>query len=395
MRKLWIYILIGLVVIFILFRMFFSRDNVEIELVTQEITQGEVEDIISSTGTVKALNTVDVGTQVSGVIDEIYVDFNSQVKKGQVLARLDTRTLSANVADARAALQKSQLLVEQAGIIHERSKKLFEDKLISQEEYDRSKYEFETAQLNVQTARTALDRAQVNLGYATIISPVDGIVISRTVEKGQTVAAAFTTPTLFTIAADLKEMIIEADIDEADIGKVKTEQHVEFFVDAFPDELFKGNVKQIRLQPKTIQNVVNYTVVISLENPDMKLFPGMTANLSIIAEHKEGVIVVPSASLNYALPDEMPEGYRVYDTTGFDENEIGKRARVWVISDKTINARVVETGVSDGAVSEITSGLKEKEFIITGVLDQKDLEMKKKKSSPLMPNIRKSNTKKK
>jgi len=239
-----------------------------------------------------------------------------------------------------------------------------------------------------------LERAQVNLGYATIVSPVDGIVISRTIEKGQTVAAAFTTPTLFTIAADLKEMIIEADIDEADIGKVKTDQEVEFFVDAFPDEYFTGKVKQIRLQPKTIQNVVNYTVVIGVSNPDMRLYPGMTANLSIVAEKRTDVLIASSAALNYILPDELPEGYKLFDTTGYDENEISKRARLWVMKkDKSIHARIVETGVSDGAISEITKGVNEGELIITGVFEG-DENVKKKKTSPFMPNVRKPANKK-
>ncbi|MFI5204592.1 MAG: efflux RND transporter periplasmic adaptor subunit, partial [Flavobacteriales bacterium] len=299
MRKIWIYIPVGIISILLLWQIFFKSDATNLELVTQKIEPGEVSDIISATGTLKALNTVDVGTQVSGVIDEIYTDFNESVKKGQLIAKLDMRTLSANLADASSALQKARLQAAQTGTVFDRSKKLMEESLISQEEFDRTKYEYEAAQLNVETAKTSLERAQVNLGYASIVSPVNGIVISRNIEKGQTVAAAFTTPTLFTIAADLKEMVIEADIDEADIGKVKTGQAVEFFVDAFPDEYFTGTVKQIRLQPKTIQNVVNYSVVIGVSNPDMKLFPGMTANLSIVAEKRTNVLIVPSAALNY------------------------------------------------------------------------------------------------
>lgn len=394
MRKRWIYIIVGLIAIFIIWQLFFKTSDSNIELVTEKITQGEVVDIISATGTLKALNTVDVGTQVSGVIDEIYTDFNKTVKKGMVLARLDTRTLVANVADATAALQKARLQLAQTSTIFERSKKLLEEGLIAQEEFDRTKFEYESAQLNVETAKTALERARVNLGYATIISPVDGIVISRNVERGQTMAAAFTTPTLFTIAADLKEMIIEADIDEADIGKVKIEQEVEFFVDAFPDEYFTGKVKQIRLQPKTIQNVVNYTVVISVSNPEMKLYPGMTANLSIVAERKTNVLIAPSAALNYTLSDNIPTGYTLVDTTGFDENEIGKRARLWIVKNKTIYASIIETGVSDGAISEITKGAKEGDVIVTGVFEN-DENVKKKKTSPFMPNVRKpANSKK-
>jgi HlyD family secretion protein len=389
MRKIWIYLPVSVVIIIILWQAFFKKRDSRIELISEPISRGQVADVISATGTLKALNTVDVGTQVSGVIDEIYTDYNKPVKKGQLLSKLDTRTLVANVADANAALQKAKLQSSQAATVYERSKKLFEQNLVSQEEFDRTKFEFESAQLNVETAKTALERAQVNLGYATIVSPVEGIVISKNIEKGQTVAAAFTTPVLFTIAADLKEMIIEADIDEADIGKVKVDQDAEFFVDAFPNEYFKGKVKQIRLQPKTIQNVVNYTVVISVANPDMKLFPGMTANLVIVAQKRTNVLLVPGSALNYSLPNELPSGYKLFDTTGYDENEISNRARIWILKkDRSIHARIVETGVSDGAISEITKGASENEIIITGVLEGDD-NVKKKKTSPFMPNVRK------
>jgi HlyD family secretion protein len=385
------FIIIGVVVLVAIYFVLRGGGKKNIEIVTTKIEKGEISDIITATGTLKALNTVDVGTQVSGVIDEIMVDFNDNVKKGQIIARLDTKTLSANVQDAQSALERARIQLEQTKLIYERAKKLYADKLISKEELERAEFEFQNASVSVKSAQVQVSRASVNIGYATISSPIDGVVISRNVSKGQTVAAAFSTPTLFSIANDLTSMLIEADIDEADIGKVKVGQRVEFFVDAFQNDNFNGIVKQVRLQPKSIQNVVNYTVVIEVKNPDLKLFPGMTANISIIVEDKKGILITPTSALNYILPDELPLDLHIVDTTGYDENEISNRARVWMKEGNTLRATIVETGITDGSTTEIISGIKPGTEIVTGIDEKKENVIKKK--SPLVPNLRKPSKK--
>ncbi len=376
-------ILVGL---FLFYKIFLGSKGEELVVLSQPISKGEITDVITATGTLKALNTVDVGTQVSGVIDELYVDFNDKVKTGQVIARLDTKTLNANVSDAKSNLDRAQLQTQQLKLVYERTKSLFDQKLASKEELERTEYEYKNAEINVKMMSVQLNRASVNLGYASVISPINGVVVSRNVSKGQTVAAAFTTPTLFTIAQDLKDMLIEADIDEADIGKVKVGQAVEFFVDAYPNELFAGKVQQIRLQPKTTQNVVNYTVIIELKNEELKLFPGMTANISIIVEKKINILIIPATSLNYVLPDEMPKGIEISDTTTFDENEIGSRSKVWVKEKNRIRAIVVETGITDGSTYELIKGLPENTEVVTSI--EKKSTVITKKTSPLVPNVR-------
>jgi len=357
---------------------FFARNKSgKLEIVTQPVKRGEIVDVITATGSLKALNTVDVGTQVSGVIDELYVDFNDKVKAGQVIARLDTKTLSANVADAKSNLDRAQLQTQQLKLVYERTKNLYEQKLASKEEFERAEFEYKNAEVNVKMMKVQLDRAAVNLGYASVISPINGVVISRNVSKGQTVAASFTTPTLFTIAHDLTNMLIEADVDEADIGKVKVGQSVEFFVDAYQDQTFYGTVEQIRLQPKTVQSVVNYTVIISVRNETLKLFPGMTANISIVVERKQNIPVVPATALNYVLPEQMPEGIDIMDTTNFDENEFGARSKVWVKEKNRLRAVVIETGITDGSTYEVVKGIPENTEVVTAVEEKKNSGAKK------------------
>lgn len=374
-----IIILLLVIVALMGLRIFIKKSSApKIEVLTEKVSKGNITDMITATGSLKALNTVDVGTQVSGVIDELYVDYNDNVKSGQIIARLDTKTLNANVSDAKSNLERSVLQAEQLKLTFERTKSLFDKQLASKEEFERAEYEWRNAEVNVKMMKVQLDRASVNLGYASVVSPINGVVVSRNVSKGQTVAAAFTTPTLFTIAQDLTNMLIEADIDEADIGKVKLGQKVEFFVDAYPNETFTGSVKQVRLQPKTTQSVVNYTVIIELKNEDLKLFPGMTANISIIIENKSNIPLIPASSLNYVLPDEIPEGIQVVDTTNFDENEIGNKSRVWMKKGNTITAIIVETGINDGSTYELIKGLKEGTEVVTSIQEVKPNVTKKK-----------------
>ena len=284
---------------------------------TVQVQRGDLSITVNATGEIKPLQTVEVGTQVSGVISNIYVDYNSRVKKGQVIAKLDTRTLKAQADDANAMLDRSKVALRQAERDFKRNTGLLEQKAIAQMDYDNSLDVYETAKANLVSAQLAADRSQVNLDYGTITSPIDGVVISRTYEPGQTVAASFNTPTLFKIANDLTKMKIEASIDEADIGQVKVGQKVTFNVDAFPDRSFEGLVQQIRLSPTTVNNVVTYTVVIEVANPDEKLMPGMTANLTIYVEDQKGILKIASRafaftpSMNIIMKyARIPEGLR-------------------------------------------------------------------------------------
>jgi HlyD family secretion protein len=267
---------------------------------TLVVQRGNMSVSVTATGELKPLQTVEVGTQVSGVIAEIKADFNSKVKKGQVIAQLDTRTLESMLADANAMLEKAKVQLRQAERDFKRTTGLLEQKAVAQVDYDNALDAYETAKANLISAQVSADRAQVNLNYGTITAPIDGVVISRAVDEGQTVAASFSTPTLFKIANDLTKMKIEASIDEADIGQVKVGQRTTFTVDAYTDLTFEGTVQQIRLQPTTVNNVVTYTVVIDVANPDLKLMPGMTANLTIYVEDEKNVLKIASRAFNFS-----------------------------------------------------------------------------------------------
>jgi HlyD family secretion protein len=274
----------------------------EIEWETKEIEKGDINIEITATGTLEAVTEVEVGTQVSGIINELYVDFNSKVKKGQVIARLDTTTLAAQVFDSRANLERKQILLNQADRNWKRTKQLFEEKVVAQVDYDMALDDFETAKSNVLSAEAQLNRNIINLNYATITAPIDGIVISKSVEMGQTVASSLNAPVLFNIVNDLTKMQVEASVDEADIGQIKEGQNVTFTVDAFPDDQFEGVVRQVRYQPIVVSNVVSYTVIVDVSNPDMKLLPGMTANITVNIDKREDVLKVPSRALNFTPP---------------------------------------------------------------------------------------------
>lgn len=282
---------------------FWGRSAPEVKWRTAKIEKGDIKVSVTATGTLQAVVTVQVGTQVSGTVSAIYADFNAQVKKGQVVARIDTTLLRAALTDALSSMEKATAQERQASDELKRTKTLFDRSLVSQSDLDLSTANARVAGANLSSARAQVDRARINLRYATIVSPIDGIVLSRAVDVGQTVAASFNTPTLFTIAGDLKQMQVQASVDEADIGKIQVGQKSTFTVDAYPDSNFTGQVSQIRLQPVTVQNVVSYTVVIDVPNPQLKLMPGMTANLTIVVAGKEDVVVAPSAALRFTPPD--------------------------------------------------------------------------------------------
>lgn len=295
---------IALAGILIAFVVSAKRNKNEYHYETAVVEKGNISNSVTATGTVSAIITVDVGTQVSGIIKKLYVDFNSKVKKGEVLAEMDKTPLIASMNDAEAAMEnaKAQLTYQEAN--YNRIKPLYDKNLVSQSDYDQALFNYQTAKANLKSVQSQYQRAQINLNYATIYSPVDGTVLDRAVNEGQTVAAGFSTPKLFTIANDLTQMQVQASVDEADIGQVKDGDNVTFTVDAYPDLTFKGKVTQVRLEPVTSNNVVTYTVVIQAPNPDLKLMPGMTANITINTQEANDVLLVPSKALLFKPANE-------------------------------------------------------------------------------------------
>ncbi|NOY22774.1 MAG: efflux RND transporter periplasmic adaptor subunit [Acidobacteria bacterium] len=277
---------------------------------TVKLKRGTLENTVSSTGTLSAIGTVEVGTQVSGTLKQVLVDFNDHVKKNQLLAVLDKRVLKSAVQEARAGLMKAHAQEEMAQADFKRSKRLYDDRMVSEQDFVQAKTTLETAKASVISAETSLNRSQTNLNYAEIRSPIDGTIIQRNVESGQTVAASFSTPTLFLVAADLSKMEIQALVDESDIGQIRLNQSVRFTVEAYPDKTFTGTVEQIRLQPSTVNNVVNYTVIVNADNPDHVLLPGMTATVDFIAQHLENVLLVPNAALRFKPTEAMKQTMR-------------------------------------------------------------------------------------
>jgi len=351
----------------------FSDNKNEMSFRTEKVIKGDIVSMVTATGTVNAVTTVLVGTQVSGTVKEIYADFNTKVKKGQLIARIDPATFEAQVAQARANLlaaranlEKSEATLVDTKRTMERNRELLSKNLIAQSDLDTAETNYETSKAQVsvsksQVAQTeaALRIAESNLGYTKIISPVDGVVISRNVDVGQTVAASFQTPTLFTIAEDLTKMQIDASVDEADIGSIVSGQDVEFTVDSYPDITFHGNVSQVRNAPITVENVVTYDVVIKVDNPELKLKPGMTANVSIILMKKSGVLKIPNAALRLNL-SEREKG-----------KTMPKGRGVWVLEKGKPQRVSISTGISDGSYTELVSGeISEGQEIIVESLDK-------------------------
>ncbi len=292
-----------------------------------EVTRGDLENLVSCTGTLSAVGTVEIGTQVSGSIDSVFVDFNDTVKKGQLLAVLDTTLLAAAVRDAEAGVLRATAQMELAESEFKRDIQLYDKDLISEQAFIASQTNSKTAQASLTTSKASLDRARTNLKYAVIRSPIDGTVIHRNVEPGQTVAASFSTPTLYIIAEDLARMEIHAQVDESDIGQIKNGQEVRFTVQTYIDETFAGTVRQIWLQPTTVQNVVTYTVVIDANNRDNLLLPGMTATVDFILEQKQDVLLIPNAALRFTPTEEMMQEMRAQreQRTGEQPDSTGQK----------------------------------------------------------------------
>ena len=381
MKKIVVGIVIAAVLGVTAYVVFGDRDT-DPKFKTEKITRGPIQTSITATGTVNPVINVLVGTQVSGTIKKIYVDFNSPVKQGQVITLIDPATFDAQVAQARANLQAAKANYEKARAADidakrtmGRNKELLARNLIAQSDFDTASTNYDSAKAQVvchnaqiAQAEASLKTAEINLAYTRIVSPVDGTVVSRNVDVGQTVAASFQTPTLFTIAKDLTKMQIDSNVAEADIGKINVDQPVEFTVDAYPDITFKGRVSEVRNAPITVQNVVTYDVVVKVDNSDLKLRPGMTANISIIVADKKDVLRISNAALRFKLSEEgkgIPQ--RTVDSSeyGTDAEQKDKSRGVWILENKTPRRVKIATGISNSTYTELLPGdLKEGQDLI-------------------------------
>jgi HlyD family secretion protein len=338
----------------------FRSGNNEVAYRTDPVTRGDVQQSVTATGTVNPVTTVQVGTQVSGTIKELYADFNSRVKKGQIIAQIDPTFYETQLAQAQANTDHADAAMRDAERILNQNKALFARNLVAKNDYDAAVTGYDSAKAQMAQAKAALQTAATNLSYTKIYSPVDGIVISRNVDVGQTVAASFQTPTLFTIAQDLTKMQIDTNVAESDIGAVKVGQEVEFTVDAYPNTTFSGKVWQIRQAPITVQNVVTYNVVVQVNNSDFRLMPGMTANVSIIIETRHDVLRITNASLRFRMTD-RPAGGSAGGVAGTGTKTgagVGEKKgpSVWVLEQGMPKRVSITPGVSDGNYTEITSG---------------------------------------
>lgn len=375
MKKLVAGIIILSLLAVIAVALYHKQDNAA-KFRTDKVVRGDVAATVTATGTVNAVTTVLVGTQVSGTIKEIYVDFNSRVKKGQVIARIDPATLEAQVEQAKANalsaaanLEKAEAALIDSKRIMNRNQELYPKNMLARSEMDTSETNYVSAKAQVSVskaqvtqAEAALKISEINLRYTKILSPVDGTVVSRNVDVGQTVAASFQTPTLFNIAQDLTKMQIDTSVAEADIGKITVDQPVEFTVDAYPEITFKGKVSEIRNAPIIVQNVVTYNVVVKVDNRELKLKPGMTANVSIIVSEKKGVLKLPNAALRFRPSDDRGKAASRH-----------KGSSVWIIENEQPNRINVTTGISNGNYTELVSGeIKEgQELIVESISKQK------------------------
>lgn len=384
-KKLWIGIgVIALIAVgFFLFSGGKKEQKVEFE--TAKAERATISSSITATGTIEPVTSVTVGTQVSGIVSKLYVDYNSVVKKGQVIAELDKTNLTSELKTAQANLSSAQSTLNYELNNYNRYQTLYNKGLVSADEYETAKLSYLKAKEQVNTSRESVRKAQTNLGYATITSPIDGVVLSKAVEEGQTVAASFNTPELFTIAQDLTDMRVIADIDEADIGGVKEGQRVSFTVDAFPDDHFEGQVTQVRQQATTESNVVTYEVVISAPNNDLKLKPGLTANVTIFTLEKNDVLAVPAKALRF-MPNEalINEGQTIED--------VEAPMKVWTLEGNTFKAHAVQIGTTNGLLTEITSGIDPgTDVLVDFTISGDEQAVDQQTQNPFMPRPRNNN----
>ena len=397
-KKIWLIILGVFIVLIAVMGIVRATKSANKELVirTHVVAEYTAVQTVTATGTIEPVETVEVGTQVSGKVEKIYVDFNDVVKKGDLLAELDKQTLNQSLSRARASLTSAESALNYAKLTFERTKQLYEANAATLAAFQEAQNSYTQAQMSMRNAQAAYDQARVDLGYAEIYSPIDGIVLDRAVEVGQTVAASFSTPTLFTLANDLTKMQVEADVDEADIGQVKVGQRVTFTVDAYMEDEFEGTVSQIRMKPTTTSNVVTYTVIIDAPNPDQKLFPGMTASVTIVTEEQIG-LGVPAEAFNFT-PDEAvlksmrkpeppkdgkPEGERPQMEEG--EKQGASRSMVWLKKGNDMMPRPVKVGMSDGAYKIVEQGLQAGDSVVLSAQFVVKEKAVKKGENPFMP----------
>ena len=415
------------VVALLIFR-HYGKKEAEATFETVKVERGNITNTVTATGTIEAVISVNVGTQVSGIINKVYVDFNDVVKKGQLLAEIDKKSLINQLEQSKASVDQAQAQLNFQEATFNRMKALFDKKLIAQSDYDQALYNYQNAKASLTNANAAYDRNKVNLDYATIYSPIDGVVLNRAIEEGQTVAASFNTPTLFTIVNDLTQMQVQTSVDEADIGKVKQGQRVEFTVDAYADLKFEGTVSEVRLQPVTTNNVVTYVVILNAPNPDKKLMPGMTASATIFVDEKENTLILSGKALRFTpsqaylqkmfakraasgkakgtaaggsfprrgttgsasgtsdVSASIPAGIRLQECpylVGFGKD--GGKV-VWVKDDKGgIRPNPIKTGIDNGTNIEVVSGLKEGDEVIISMSGDGSATTKKTQEGPRGP----------
>ena len=386
-KKLWIILGVAVVAIVAYLLLSGGKKKQTVSFATAKVERTNIQNTITATGTIEPVTSVTVGTQVSGIVSHLYVDYNSVVKKGQVIAELDKTNLISELNAQRANLTSAQSALNYQQSNYNRYKTLYDKGLVSADEFESARLQYQQASQQVASARESVQRAQTNLGYATITSPIDGVVLNKAVEEGQTVAASFNTPELFTIAQDLTDMRVIADIDEADIGGVSEGQRVSFTVDAFPDDQFEGHVTQVRQQATTESNVVTYEVVISAPNVDLKLKPGLTANVTIFTLEKNGVLCVPAKALRFMPVEALLEKEQTID-------DVESPTKVWTLEGNVFKAHAVETGTTNGLLTEIVSGVSEgtevlTDFSLSGGEEPADDQAR----NPFMPGPRNNNKK--
>lgn len=361
LSKVWLVVAVVIIVAIVAWALSGSKKEEQISFETAAVAPANIMNSITATGTIEPVTSVTVGTQVSGIVSKLYVDYNSVVKKGQVIAELDKTNLMSQLNSAKTQLATAQSQLNYQTINFNRYKTLYQKGLVAADDFDSAKLSYTQAKEQVAAAKEEVQRAQTNLGYATITSPIDGIVLSKSVEEGQTVAASFSTPELFTIAQDLTNMQVVADVDEADIGDVKEGERVSFTVDAYPDDTFEGTVKQVRQEATTTNNVVTYEVVISAPNADLKLKPGLTANVTIYTAERKGVLSVQSKALRFTPQKETVGKMKILDQTGNAKN------KVWTIEGNSIVAHNVNIGMTDGTNTQILNGISAGVKVVTGL----------------------------
>lgn len=387
--KIWIGVIAVAIIAVAVWMLSGIKKERQISFETDKVKKTDIQNSITATGTIEPVTSVTVGTQVSGIVSKLFVDYNSVVKKGQIIAELDKTNLTSELNTAKANLSSAQSTLAYETANYKRYKTLFDKGLVSADDYENAELSYLKAKEAVATSRETVRKAQTNLGYATITSPIDGVVLSKSVEEGQTVAASFSTPELFNIAQDLTDMRVVADVDEVDIGDVHEGERVTFTVDAYPNDTFEGEVTQVRQEATTTNNVVTYEVVISAPNADLKLKPGLTANVTIYTSGKQGVLVVPSKALRL-MPTAETVGnkYKIADNNG--------KNKVWTFDGKTLTAHNVQTGMTDGVNTEIAGDITEGTVIVTEIneIGTGDAQEQSREQSPFAPGPRKNEKKK-